>query len=132
MKSAKTSASEVTKLIRDLPPEAGAIARAVRRVILKALPGAVEAADPKARIIGYSYGPGYRGLIATIILSQRGVKLGIVRGAELPDPTGVLEGGGKVHRHIAFKRLRDVDRPAVPALLRAALAAWKHRGAVGA
>jgi hypothetical protein len=38
-------------------------------------------------------------------------------------------GKGKTHRHIAFTEESEVGRPAVNALLRAALAAWKSRAA---
>lgn len=41
-------------------------------------------------------------MVATLILSRGGVKLGLARGSELPDPKHLLAGSGKVHRHIAF------------------------------
>ena len=59
--------------------------------------------------------------MATIILSKKGVKLGLVGGAKLPDPDKLLAGTGKVHRCIAFTELSQVGRPAVKALLQAAL-----------
>jgi hypothetical protein len=85
---------------------------------------ATEIADHKTRVIGYGYGPGYPDML---ILSKQGVKLGLVGGAALPDPRGLLAGSGRVHRHIAFTEPRQVGQPAVKALLRAALAAWRVR-----
>ena len=104
----------------------------VRRLLLTTLPKVIETPDPQARVIGYGYGPKYRDTVAVIILSKKGVKLGLVEGAHLPDPDGLLAGEGKTHRHIAFTDESEVGRPAVKALLRAALAAWKVRAAGGA
>ena len=54
-------------------------------LVLSALPQVEETIDPSAGVIGYGYGPGYKGLICTLILSQAGVKLGVTDGATLPD-----------------------------------------------
>ena len=45
-------------------------------------PKAQESIDESAKLFGFSYGPGYKGLVCTLIMSRTGVKLGIVRGAE--------------------------------------------------
>src|SRR5678816_4121168 len=120
---------DVASLLRALPPEVQNLVHAVRKLVLAILPGVEETADSKARLIAYGYGPGYKGMVATIILSKTGAKLGIVRGAELPDPAGLLDGEGKVHRHIPFKTIPEVDRPEVRDMLEVALAAWKKRNA---
>src|SRR5262245_1373266 len=96
-------------------------------MIRSTLPDTPEIVDRKDRVIGYGFGSGYNDMICTIILSKTGVKLGIVRGAELPDPRGLLEGTGKVHRYVAFARAADVRKPGVKPLLKAAVAAWKRR-----
>ena len=108
------------------------LAKATRTVVLNTFPGVIERVNAKARLIGYGYAPGYRGLVATILLSQEGVKLGILRGSQLSDPSGLLQGGGKLHRHIPLTTLPEVQRAPVRALLKAALAAWKERSTVGA
>jgi hypothetical protein len=69
-------------------------------------------------------------MVAVLILSREGVKLGLVRGSELPDPRHLLAGSGKVHRHIAFTGLDQVGRPGVKALVKAAYAVWKERRVV--
>ena len=63
-------------------------ASAARSFLKKALPDIAESVDESAKLLGYSYGPGYKGLVCTLILSQKEVKLGIFRGTELPDPKG--------------------------------------------
>ena len=118
---------EVAALLTPLTPEVRALVTSLRAFVLATLPRADEIADPAARVIGYGYGPGYKGMVASIILSKSGAKLGLVRGASLPDPTRLLEGRGKVHRYIAFAPGETVARAEVKALVRAALAAWEAR-----
>jgi hypothetical protein len=48
------------------------------------------------------------------------VNLGFVRGSELADPARILEGTGKQMRHIKFRNISDVDRPAIRAYLQEA------------
>ena len=106
-------------LLATYPPDVQALASATRQFVTRVLPGAAETCDVSARLLAYSYGPGYRGMVATIILSQSGVKLGIVGGAALPDPRGCLEGTGKVHRYVALRNVADLRRAGISALLKA-------------
>src|SRR4051794_352473 len=129
MSASKMPPPDVVTLLAYLRPEVRALAERARRLILAMLPNAVEIADQSARVIGYGYGPGYRDMVATLILSQKGVKLGLVGGASLPDPCRLLAGRGRIHRHIAFSEVKEVSQPAVKALVRNALAAWKVRTA---
>ena len=91
---------------------------------------AQESIDESAGLISFGYGPGYKGVVCTLIMSQRGVKLGIVRGAELPDPKHIMTGTGKVHRHVQLNTAADLKRSGLAQLLKAALAAWRKRNAV--
>jgi hypothetical protein len=63
--------------------------------------------------------------ICSIGVFRRHVTLGFTRGAELKDPGGLLEGSGKLMRHVGLKRLSELDRPEIRALLRRAR---KHAG----
>lgn len=108
------------------------MALSVRKLVRTVLPRCLEIPDKAARVIGYGYGPGYRDMVAVLILSRGGVKLGLVRGSDLPDPKHLLAGSGRVHRHIAFTALDQVSQPGVRALVRAAYTAWKERKVVGA
>lgn len=47
------------------------------------------------------------------------VRLGLPRGARLPDPHGLLEGRGKVHRFVRVTEPGQLDRPQLVELLRA-------------
>jgi hypothetical protein len=122
-------ASDVDAFLAAYPDEVRKLAAAARKALAKALPGAAEGVDKRAKMLRYSYGPGYKGLVCTLFLSKTGVKLGIFRGAELPDPAGLMQGAGKVHRHVQLRSGADLDRPALNRLLAAALAAWQQRAA---
>jgi hypothetical protein len=100
-------------------------------MLKRALPGIEETLDGGGKLIGYRYGPGYTGLLCTLILSRRGVKLGIVRGASLTDPMRLLTGRGKVHRHVPLNGVKDVKQPGLRPLLREALSAWRVRSEAG-
>jgi len=117
----------VEKLLGSYPSDVQALAQSARGLLLKLLPGVQEGASSSAPVLAYGYGPGYRGMVCTLILSKTGVKLGLVRGAELSDPNGLLEGSGKVHRYIQLRTESDLDRAAVKQLVKAAHTAWKQR-----
>ena len=116
-------------LLKQYEPKIQALGHAARSGVLAAFPGAAESVDEKARMLAYSYGPGYKGLVATLIFSKGGVKIGIPFGAGLPDPAGLLAGAGKLHRHIAVKEIADLKAAAVKALLKESRKAWRARSA---
>ena len=55
------------------------------------------------------------------------VNVGFFRGAELPDSKGLLEGTGKVMRHVKLSPEREVDATALTKLIEAAYADMKKR-----
>lgn len=55
------------------------------------------------------------------------VNVGFFRGAELPDPTRLLEGTGKRMRHVKLVPGKDVDVAALTQLIAAAYADMKRR-----
>jgi hypothetical protein len=89
------SARSVDDLLRVYPEHVQALAAGTRALVKKVLPGIRESADASAPLVGFSQAPGYRGMVATMILSRGGVKLGLAWGATLPDPRKLLEGTGK-------------------------------------
>jgi hypothetical protein len=121
------SQKDVESFLATYPPEVGALARAAKRLLEASLPNAEETLDESAKVIGYGYGPGYKGCVCTLILSKTGVKIGIAYGATMPDPNGLLRGAGKVHRHVVLQTVADLKQPGVKALVKAALTAWKER-----
>lgn len=121
--------AEIDELLGGYPAAVRETANAARSLLHAALPDIEEKADFSAKLIGYSYGPGYKGVVCTLILSKTGVKLGVFRGAELPDPKKLMAGEGKVHRHVQLRSPADLKRPGLKALLQTALKAWRARSA---
>ena len=126
MKSEPAS-KDIESFLAPFPPEVSDLALAARDFLAKALPGAEESLDESAKLLGYGYGPGYKGLVCTLLSSKKGIKLGISHGSELPDPKQLMQGSGKVHRHVQLRTKNDLKQPGLKPLLKAALAAWKKR-----
>ncbi|MGE7775904.1 DUF1801 domain-containing protein [Chitinophaga sp. NPDC101104] len=101
----------------------------LRKIILSMLPGVTERADLPAKMIAYAFGPRYAELVCVLIPSKTELKLGFNEGASLPDPHHLLEGTGKKSRYIRIRSSEDIDHPAIPALLQAALEAYRQRTA---
>jgi len=124
-------ASGINKAVYDVieayPPEVQSLALAARKLVRRVIPKATEMVDSKSKVIGYGFGPGYKDMICSLMPARTWVTLGIGWGAELPDPQKLLEGTGKVHRHVKLRRESDLKAPALEALLRAGLEQWRIR-----
>jgi hypothetical protein len=119
----------VAALLRAYHPEVEAIGLAARALILDTFPNLnTEIVDNKVRVIGYGYSAKYVDTVCVIMPTDAGITLGIGHATELPDPTNLMEGVGKVHRHVKLKVRADVENPALKALLKAALARRKKLG----
>jgi len=55
------------------------------------------------------------------------VNVGFFRGAEIADPAGLLEGTGKLMRHVKLRSERDVDATALRELIATAYSDMKRR-----
>jgi hypothetical protein len=117
----------IADLLKPYSPEVRKLALATRALVLKVIPKAMEQVDPKAKIIGYGFGAGYKDMICSLMPAKAWVTLGIGWGVELPDPEKLLEGTGKVHRHVKLKTESDLRVPALRTLLHAGVAHWETR-----
>lgn len=115
------------QIISKYPAEVIELAMASQLLITKTLPDVTEFPDEKANIISYGYSNKYIDQICTIILSKKGIKIGFNKGTELPDPTEILEGTGKVHKYVQIHQLKDLKNPALKNLIKQGLKAWKVR-----
>lgn len=95
------------------------------RLILEKLRDLIRTTAPKAtEAIKWgvpTYAEGKTGCYFTVVESGY-VNFGFHRGAELPDPKGLLEGTGKGMRHIKLRSVEDIDAPAFRKLIKAAMA----------
>jgi hypothetical protein len=87
-------------------PEVAEIARAVRSVVLREFPGAVEWFDGGNGLLAVGARRSMRDLLFAVIPHRSWVNLQLADGVELPDPTGIVEGTGKRIRHV---KVRSVD-----------------------
>jgi hypothetical protein len=110
----------VYDLLAPYPPEVRNLALATREYLLRLIPGAAEQPDAKAKVIGYGFGTRYIDVVCALMPTKAGITLGIGWGTELPDPERLLEGTGKVHRHVKIKNKSDLRVPGLRTLLKAA------------
>ena len=99
-------------VVRDVHPETCEVVRLGDRA-------ANYGVGPRKMLDGYAY-----------LMPQRAwVNLGFYQGVALPDPERLLDGTGAKMRHVKVRSLDDARRPALRALVAAALA--ERRAAVG-
>ena len=122
------SNEELADLLARYSPETQKLALSTRSLVLKLVPNTMELVDARAKVVGYGYGTKYADMICAIMPTKAGVTLGIARATELPDPEGLLQGTGKVHRHVKIKTEADLKSAALTSLLKAAMAVYKRSG----
>jgi hypothetical protein len=118
---------EIDQLLLSYPEEVQLMTENARELIKSVLPGINEEADFPAKMLAYGFGAGYKHMICTIILSKKGIKIGFYKGTELPDPKGLLEGTGKVHRYVQVLSVSDVNTAGIKNLLKEAKKAYDKR-----
>jgi hypothetical protein len=102
-------------------PQVQTLARRTRVLIREIMPEVVEVPWPKQKIIGYGVGPKKMSEhFCYIAIFKTRLNLGFFYGAELPDPDHLLEGTGKLLRHIKITVPEQLENPAVRALVEAA------------
>jgi hypothetical protein len=105
------------------PPHVSDLTLALRDVVLEEAPDAIESIiKGYAVTIGFSFtGKPLKDGFCHVVTYLDHVNLGFNRGALLPDPNGVLEGTGKLIRHVTMRRQTELDRPFVRRYLQAAI-----------
>ncbi|MDQ3929964.1 MAG: DUF1801 domain-containing protein [Chloroflexota bacterium] len=88
-------------------------------------PGAYEGVHPGRNSIIYGTSGKMTDWVCYIAPFKSRINLGFFRGAELPDPEGLLEGTGKLLRHVKIGQVEEIERPAIKALLVAAFGGTK-------
>ncbi|MDR0802815.1 hypothetical protein [Fluviicola sp.] len=68
------------------------------------LPNSQQELDIPAKMLAFSYGPGYKGMICVLFPSQKGVKLSFSKGAELAKKHPLLTGSGKKTRYVEITK----------------------------
>ena len=100
------------KVIESFSDEIKELAWHTRELIYSILPVVVEVVWIKQQNTGY--GTGSKKMtehFCWIMPATNHVTLGFNYGAELPDPTKLLEGTGKLFRHYKVKSIEDLSNP---------------------
>jgi hypothetical protein len=104
-------------------PHISRLALAMREAVLEEAPEAIESISKGYAVaIGFSFtGKPLKDGFCHIAIYSTHVNLGFNRGAQLPDPNKVLEGSGKIIRHITIHNQEDLNRPYLRRYLQAAI-----------
>ncbi len=94
------------------------LAYQLRKLIVTVMPDVVEVPWPKMRLASYGVGPKKKSEHFCYISAQKDdVNLGFYYGAELPDPEDLLQGTGKVLRHVKIREVKAIRSRALRKLL---------------
>lgn len=115
---------QVESFIAKFSDKIAAEIRAARAEMRRRLPGAYELVydNYNALAIGYGGSEKVGDVVFSIACFPRWVRLFFLRGAELEDPEGWLEGQGAQVRSLKLPSLAVLDEPPVRALMAQALA----------
>lgn len=115
--------ADLNRIIAKQPPAMAKLTREVLAKIRPRFPGAVELVYDKKRslVIGFCPDDRASNVINSIATYSKWINLYFFEGDTLPDPEGLLRGTGSIVRSIRITDAADLDRPAVKALMAAAL-----------
>ena len=119
---------ELIGLVAAYDLKVGELALALRELVLAEAPAAVEKAfEGYVLALWYSLTGKFGDAFCHIVLYRGHVNLGFNRGAELGDPDGLLQGSGKIIRHLKVERPEDLKRHYLRKFIRASIKHAKAR-----
>jgi hypothetical protein len=126
-KSAETPARQLAKFLAKFDPAMARRIRSVRAALRRRMPTAVELVYDNYNFFVIGYGPTERAsdAIVSLAANAKNVGLAFIYGAKLPDPQKILQGSGSQTRFIRLESAATLAKPAVEALIRAAIARGK-------
>jgi len=107
-------------LLADYPPPHVELAQQLRRIVLDAVPEAIERVRPGWRLIGYDLPVRGRGaMFAWVWLEPEHVHLGFPHGVDMDDPNRVMKGAGitKLARWLTYEPGDSIDERLATALV---------------
>lgn len=109
------------KAIGSYPGNIKEIARHTRSLVYDVFPQVVEVVWVRQKNTGFGTGIKKKTEhFCWIMPASKHVNLGFNYGKELPDPKNLLEGTGKLFRHVKIKSIEDLKNPALVELLKCA------------
>jgi hypothetical protein len=113
-------------------PHVAELALALRDVILDEAPDADESIYQVYTVaIWFGFSGKMNDMFCYIATSADHVNLGFPRGAKMADPSRVMEGVGKIMRHVKFSSLAELEAPWVRRYIRESMAQAAPEGTRG-
>jgi hypothetical protein len=101
------------KILEGNGPEVVATAHTLRAAVEAAMPDVVEQVDFGNGLLAFGRSRAMRDLLFAIIPHKAHVNLQLADGADLPNPTNLIEGTGKRIRHVKVRSAEMAGSPAV-------------------
>ncbi len=121
-----TPARQLAGFLAKFSPAIAKDARAALTRLRRLVPaGAVRMVYDNYNGLVIGFGPNERpsdAIVSLLVVADHITLCFINDGPSLPDPEGLLKGGGNVVRHIRLATARDLDRPAIVTLVKIAIA----------
>lgn len=120
--------TDFESLLTTNTPEAQELARQLRKLIQSILPEAQEKIMPGWGVANFYMGEPKGNGFMSIGPQKKYVNLYFMSGVDLPDPQGLLIGGGKRMRRVKIMAVEDLKNPALAELIRVAAGQGKMEG----
>jgi hypothetical protein len=114
---------QLTRFLARFDPPVARLARAVLARLRKRMPSANQLVYDNFNALAIGFCPTERAYdsIFSVAVFARGVNLFFFNGPNLPDPQGLLKGGGNMVRHIRIESVSQLDDSAVHSLMEQAI-----------
>jgi len=111
--------ASVNSILAGHSPDIAHLVGRLREIVRRTVPAAVESAHPVWHSIGYRHPDS--GYFCGLFPQSDRVDIAFEFGVLLPDPNGLLQGGGKQVRYVRVSRMKDLRVRQLQHLLRAAI-----------
>ncbi len=112
----------VEQFLATYPQDVQELALKTRELVKAIVPDVRERVYEAYKTIGYGSGTKMDAMFCYIAPMKDRINLGFYRGVVLPDASGLLEGTGKLLRHVKVRSLSELEQPAVRQLITDAVA----------
>jgi len=122
MSESPAPSEDLIRMLSRYDLKVGQLGLALRAMVLEEAPFASERIlQTYALALLYSLTDKWKDTFCHVVVYTKHVNLGFNRGAELDDPDGLLEGSGKIIRHLRVERKEDLKQPHLRRFIRAAI-----------
>lgn len=126
MDAKRDASAQVDRYLSDKPLVLQDVARRLRELVARTVPGARETVNPW----GYPTFE-FHGDLCYFMIGKSHVTFGFPRGTSLDDPHRLLEGTGKNMRHVKLRKAEDLDHEGLLQLIQVAAKLNRESPATG-